>query len=75
MSMTVYQTISIRYLKIGTVANSSIIQIGSSGVIQAQADLYNTGEHTKPAEEPTPAEGEVAVPEGDSGTLVPLSIT
>ncbi|WP_082234682.1 spore germination protein GerPB [Halobacillus massiliensis] len=76
MGLTIYQTISIRLIKIGTVANSSVVQIGSSGVIQAQADLYNTGCFTAPATEPQPADGEVIIPEtGDEGSLVPLSIT
>ncbi|MCP3032017.1 spore germination protein GerPB [Halobacillus sp. A1] len=74
MNLTVYQTISIRFLKIGTVANSSIVQIGSSGVIQAQADLYNTGGFTGPAKEPEPIDGEISFPETDSSPLVPLTI-
>ncbi|MCP3026718.1 spore germination protein GerPB [Halobacillus sp. A5] len=73
MNMTIYQTISIRYIKIGTVANSSIIQIGSSGVVQAQADLYNSGGFMEPAKEPEPKDGEVYIPDADSGPLVPLT--
>ncbi|UOQ92798.1 spore germination protein GerPB [Halobacillus shinanisalinarum] len=75
MNLTIHQTISIRVLRIGTVANSSIVQIGSSGVIQAKADLYNTGGFTEAAEVPEPAGGQVTVPELGSAPLVPLSVT
>ncbi|WP_079529379.1 spore germination protein GerPB [Halobacillus hunanensis] len=76
MNLTVHQTISIRFLRIGSVANSSIVQIGSSGVIQAKADLYNTGGYTGPGETAQPVSGQVTVPEMEAaGTLVPLSIT
>ncbi|CDQ21071.1 spore germination protein PB [Halobacillus karajensis] len=75
MNLTVHQSIYIHFLRIGTVASSSIVQIGSSGVIQAKADLYNTGGYTEPAPEALPKEGEVDIPEAGTGTLVPLSIT
>ncbi|UOR13173.1 spore germination protein GerPB [Halobacillus amylolyticus] len=74
MNLTIHQTISIRFLKIGSVANSSVVQIGSSGAIQAKADLYNTGGFTEAAEVPQPLEGQVTVPEPGPATLVPLSV-
>ncbi|RWZ55189.1 spore gernimation protein [Halobacillus fulvus] len=74
MNLTVHQSICIHVLRIGSISNSSIVQIGSSGVIQSKADLYNTGGYTGPAEEPQPAEGMVTVPQ-ETGPLVPLSIT
>lgn len=75
MNITVHQSIYIHFLRIGTVANSSIVQIGSSGVMQAKADLHNTGGFTEPAPEAQPKDGEVLIPEPGAGTLVPLSIT
>lgn len=75
MNLTVHQSIYIHFLRIGTIANSSVVQIGSSGVIQAKADLYNTGGYSTPAPEAQPQDGEVIIPEQGAGTLVPLSIT
>ncbi|UOQ43476.1 spore germination protein GerPB [Halobacillus salinarum] len=75
MSLTVHQSICIHVLRIGTIANSSIVQIGSSGVIQGKADLYNTGEYTKPGEEAEPVAGEVSIPEQEALPLVPLSLS
>lgn len=74
MSLTVHQSICIHVLKIGSVSNSSIVQIGSSGVIQAKADLYNTGGFVKPAKKAQPDDGTAQIT-GESGPLVPLSIT
>ncbi len=75
MSITVHQSISIQVLRIGSVSNSSIVQIGSSGVIQAKADLYNTGGFTEPAPVVMPKDGTITIPESEAATLVPLSIT
>ncbi|WP_407271678.1 spore germination protein GerPB [Radiobacillus sp. PE A8.2] len=66
MHITVHQSIYIHFLKVGSVSNSSVLQIGSAGSIQAQSDLYNTGEYTEPAMS--------AEPESGAETpLVPLS--
>ncbi|SEU03814.1 spore germination protein PB [Salinibacillus kushneri] len=54
MNFTIYQNISIRYLRVGSVTNSSVLQIGSSGTIQGLSNLYNTGGYTQPAEEAEP---------------------
>ncbi|SET14119.1 spore germination protein PB [Oceanobacillus limi] len=51
MCLTVHQSININLLKVGSITNSSVLQIGSTGSIQAQADLYNTGGYTEVAEE------------------------
>ncbi|ELK45244.1 UNVERIFIED_CONTAM: spore gernimation protein [Halobacillus marinus] len=75
MNLTVHQSIYIHILRIGSVSNSSVVQIGSSGVIQAKADLYNSGKFTGPAQEAQPVEGEVVIPETAAGSLVPFSIT
>lgn len=64
MNITVHQSIHINLLRVGSISNSSVLQVGSAGAIQAQSNLYNTGQFTQPAEE---AQAELgAVP------LVPL---
>ncbi|KGX87792.1 spore germination protein GerPB [Pontibacillus litoralis] len=50
MNYTIYQTISIHSFKVGSVSNSSVLQIGSAGVIQSQSSFYNTGGFVEPAE-------------------------
>jgi spore germination protein PB len=51
MNITVHQSIHINLIKVGTIANSSVLQIGSTGAIQARSELYNSGGYTQPAEE------------------------
>jgi spore germination protein PB len=46
MNFYVQQSISIQYLKINSVTNSSVLQIGSSGIIKPTTYLYNTGGYT-----------------------------
>ncbi|MFC4403213.1 spore germination protein GerPB [Gracilibacillus xinjiangensis] len=67
LHLTVNQSIYIHFLKVGTISNSSVLQIGSTGQLQALAQLYNTGGFEAPAEE--------AMPNGESQgqSLVPLS--
>lgn len=65
MNITIHQSISIYMIKVGAITNSSVLQIGSTGSIQAQSDLYNTGEFTEAAEP--------ALPTGGTPPLVPLS--
>ncbi|WP_042149087.1 spore germination protein GerPB [Paucisalibacillus sp. EB02] len=65
MNITVHQSIHINLLKVGVISNSSVLQIGSTGAIQAQSELYNTGEFTEPAEE--------AAAVSEAPPLVPLS--
>ncbi|QST00766.1 spore germination protein GerPB [Pontibacillus sp. ALD_SL1] len=77
MNYTIHQSINIHFLKVGSVSNSSVFQIGSAGVIQARSSLYNTGGYTEPAEEAEPVGEE---PTGGTGgeegaPLVPLSIS
>ena len=52
MKLIVHQNIVIHNLKIQSVTNSSIVQIGSSGSIKALSNLYNTGGFMGPAPEP-----------------------
>lgn len=51
MIWNVQQTISIGQLRVDAVTNSSVLQIGSAGNIQALSQLYNTGGFTGPAPE------------------------
>ncbi|KGX83897.1 spore germination protein GerPB [Pontibacillus marinus] len=69
MNYTIHQSICINFLKVGSVSNSSVLQIGSAGVIQARSSLYNTGGYVEPAEEAEPVETPPVTP------LVPLSST
>ncbi|MDU0205001.1 MULTISPECIES: spore germination protein GerPB [Paenibacillus] len=53
MNMIIHQTIMIQQLKVNSVANSSVLQIGTAGSIRSLSNLYNTGGYV----EPTPALG------------------
>lgn len=44
MNVTVYQCISVYNLKIGTISNSSVLQIGTSGRIHTLSNSYNASE-------------------------------
>lgn len=66
MNITVHQTISIYMIKVNAITNSSVLQIGSTGSVQAQSDIYNTGGFTQPAQEIVESMSE-AIP------LVPLA--
>lgn len=43
MSWTIYQTITIHQLRVESVSNSSVLQVGSAGSIRSLSQLYNTG--------------------------------
>lgn len=49
MNLTVHQQIIIQTLRVGSVSNSSVLQIGAAGVIKSLSNLYNTGGFTGPA--------------------------
>jgi spore germination protein PB len=49
MNITVHQQITIQTLRVGSVSNSSVLQIGAAGVIKALSNLYNTGGFTAAA--------------------------
>ncbi len=51
MHFTVHQTIIIHHFRVNNVSNSSVLQIGSSGMIQGLSNLYNTGGYAGPAPE------------------------
>jgi spore germination protein PB len=73
MNLYVTQTITIQKLSIGSISNSSVVQIGTSGIIKPLSNLYNTGGFTKPApligNQPKPLPSTIP-PEA---TLVPLA--
>ncbi|OMD86619.1 MULTISPECIES: spore germination protein GerPB [Paenibacillus] len=58
MNITVYQCISIYNLKIGTISNSSVLQIGTSGRINTLSHNYETSRapSSAPTTPATPAE-------------------
>lgn len=49
MNFYIQQSIQINFIKIGGITNSSVLQIGSAGIIKPQANLYNTGGFMGPA--------------------------
>lgn len=51
MNYYINQTICIQSLKIGSVNNSSVLQIGSAGIIKPVAHLNNSGGFSEPAPE------------------------
>lgn len=71
----VTQTITIQKLSIGTINNSSVVQIGTAGLIRPQATLYNTGGFKGAApqvgEAPSPTSSSSS-PEIKGPSLVPL---
>ncbi|MBK5445476.1 MULTISPECIES: spore germination protein GerPB [Peribacillus] len=49
MIFNIHQTIQINMIKIESIANSSVFQIGSAGVIKPYSELANTGGYTTAA--------------------------
>ncbi|SEM74546.1 spore germination protein GerPB [Paenibacillus sp. OV219] len=43
MNITVHQTITIHQLRVDSVANSSVLQVGTAGSISSLSQLYNSG--------------------------------
>ncbi|OEF99593.1 hypothetical protein BHF71_08195 [Vulcanibacillus modesticaldus] len=52
MKLIVHQSIVVYNLKVGSISNSSILQIGSSGIVNTLSKLYNTGGFSAPARSP-----------------------
>jgi spore germination protein PB len=69
MNFYIQQSIQINFIKIGSITNSSVLQIGSAGIIKPASYLYNTGGFTKPA----PEAGGTQTPNGQSSVAVPLA--
>ncbi|WLD91588.1 spore germination protein GerPB [Alkalihalobacillus sp. AL-G] len=72
MKLFVNQTISIQTLRIDGLSNSSVLQIGTCGVMKPSSYLYNTGGFTGPAPEMTQPFDGVYEPSIE-GPLVPLN--
>lgn len=53
MNFYICQTINIQQLKVGSISNSSVLQIGSAGMIKPLSNLYNTGGFKGPAPQAT----------------------
>ncbi len=51
MNFFVSQNIVIHQLRVEGISNSSVLQIGSAGIIKPLSNLYNTGAYTEPAPE------------------------
>ncbi len=49
MNYYIQQSIHIHFIKVGGITNSSVLQIGSAGIIKPASYLYNTGGFTQPA--------------------------
>jgi spore germination protein PB len=67
MNIYVNQSIIIQHFKVGNITNSSILQIGSAGMIKALSNQYNTGGFYAPA---PAASGFTQLP---GAPIVPLS--
>ncbi|GLB58849.1 spore germination protein GerPB [Cytobacillus sp. NCCP-133] len=65
MNFYIQQSIHINFIKIGGITNSSVMQIGSAGIIKPASYLFNTGGFTEPA-----PEAEVSVPSVHSDSLL-----
>lgn len=50
----IQQSININMLRIDGISNSSVLQIGSAGIIKPASYLYNTGGFTGPAPQAGP---------------------
>lgn len=55
----------------GSLTNSSVLQIGSAGVIRPTAHLFNTGGFIKPAPEAEKAGGGISSVMGENGDVSP----
>ncbi|MDY0396054.1 spore germination protein GerPB [Virgibacillus halophilus] len=67
MQLIIHQSFYIHSIKVGAITNSSVLQIGSTGSIQALSESYNTGGFTQPA-------GEIPYTEPPTtGPIVPLA--
>ena len=65
MNFYINQSIQINYIKIGGITNSSVLQIGSAGIIRPSSHLYNTGGFTGPAPQPQKPGSEISEGEGN----------
>ncbi|WP_226670011.1 spore germination protein GerPB [Metabacillus litoralis] len=73
MNFYINQSICINYLRVGSVTNSSVLQIGSAGMIKPLSNLYNSGGFVQAAPQIETEQPTGVVPEEAEGPLVPLS--
>ncbi|MCU9612473.1 spore germination protein GerPB [Caldibacillus lycopersici] len=52
MNFYIQQSIQINILRVESISNSSVLQIGSAGIIKSRASLANTGGYTEQAPKP-----------------------
>lgn len=71
MNFYIQQSIHINLIKIGSLTNSSVLQIGSAGVIRPTAHLFNTGGFIKPAPEAEKAGVGISSVMGENGGVSP----
>ncbi|RSD29331.1 spore germination protein GerPB [Mesobacillus subterraneus] len=70
MNFYIQQSIHINMLRIDGITNSSVLQIGSAGLIKPVSYLYNTGGFTEPAPEAVhPSQIMTGVQETTTSTL------
>jgi spore germination protein PB len=70
MNFFIQQSININLLRIDGITNSSVLQIGSAGMIKPVSYLYNTGGFTAPAPEAVhPTEISTGMGDMQGGTL------
>lgn len=68
--INVYQTIQIQSLRVDGLSNSSVLHIGTAGIIKALSNNYNTGRFIGPAPEAVPLP---PTPTMTTGPFVPLA--
>lgn len=66
MNFFVHQSIHINILRIGSISNSSVLQVGTAGIIKPSSHLYNTGNFIGPAPKPE-YKGFVIKPDSNNG--------
>lgn len=49
MNWTIHQHITIHQLRVDSISNSGVLQVGSAGSIRSLSQRYNTGGFTAPA--------------------------
>ncbi|MHC0036753.1 spore germination protein GerPB [Pseudoneobacillus sp. C159] len=72
MNFYIQQSINIHLIKIGGISNSSVFQIGSTGIIKPAANLFNTGGFIKPAPEVQKPGGGFKIPLSEIGGKGPF---
>jgi spore germination protein PB len=77
MNFYIQQSINIHLIKIGSISNSSVFQIGSAGMIKPSANLFNTGGFIKPAPQAKKPGGGFLYSPGSTETapVVPFSLS